>query len=104
MFIYEFKYFKFHNKEIFASGYKNKIMYFLFFFLLATISGYSGLVKLSMCNNKDQLDSYFCNLLKRGKISLISIGSLIAIACCILIYYVYKYFFRTYLFNRPLRS
>ena len=87
-------YFKFHNKEIFASGYKNKIMYFLFFFLLATISGYSGLVKLSMCNNKDQLDSYFCNLLKRGKISLISIGSLIAIACCILIYYIYKYFFR----------
>lgn len=86
-------YFKFHNKEIFASGYKNKIMYFLFFFLLATISGYSGLVKLSLCNNKEQLDSYFCNLLKRGKISLISIGSLIAIIFSIFIYFIYKNLF-----------
>ena len=86
-------YFKFHNKEIFASGYKNKFMYFIFFFLLVSISGYSSFLKQSYCNSQDDENDYFCKLLKKGKISLISIGSLLSIISMYVIYLIYKKFF-----------
>lgn len=86
-------YFKFHNKEIFASGYKNKLMYFVFFFLLVSISGYSSFLKQSYCKSIDDENDYFCKLLKKGKISLISLGSLLCIISAFTIYFIYNSFF-----------
>ena len=90
-------YFKFHNKEIFASGYKNKMMYFIFFALLVCISGYSSFIKSSYCKDSYDNMDVFCKLLSTGKISLMSLGSLIAIVTWILGTLLYKYFI-----NKPL--
>jgi len=86
-------YFKFHNKEIFASGYKNKMMYIIFFALLVCISGYSSFIKNAYCSNSTDIGT-FCQLLSTGKISLISLGSLIAIVTWILGTLTYKYIFK----------
>lgn len=84
-------YFKFHNKEIFASGYKNKMMYFIFFALLVCISGYSSFIKSSYCTSSYDNMNVFCKLLSAGKISLMSLGSLIAVVTFILGTIMYRY-------------